>query len=66
MAAPQCVQCEQPIPPMSKLADYVVPDSEARGRNWPGKPNPDGTVTVRMCIQCQIQRAEAAKQRSGQ
>jgi len=63
MPAAQCVQCEQPIPPMSKLADYALPEGEARERNWSGELNPDGTVTVRMCIQCQIQRTEAAKQR---
>lgn len=65
MSAPiACVQCEQPIPAMSKLAELVVSEGEAREQNWPGKSNPDGTVTVKMCIQCQIQRAEAAKQRS--
>jgi hypothetical protein len=63
MATASCVQCGQPIPGTSKLTDFVLPENEARELDWPGKPNPDGTVTVKMCFQCQINRAEAAKQR---
>jgi hypothetical protein len=65
MPAATCVQCGQTIPGTSKLADVAMPESEARERNWQGTPNPDGTVTVKLCIQCQVNRAEASKQRSG-
>ena len=58
-----CVQCGQPLPGTSKLTDFSLPASEARERNWTGRANADGSVTVKMCFQCQINRAEAAKQR---
>ncbi|MFL6446606.1 MAG: hypothetical protein ACJ746_02815 [Bryobacteraceae bacterium] len=64
MSAVRCVQCGQPIPGTSKLADVVLPESEAKERQWSGKPNGDGTVTVKLCIQCQINQAELLKQGS--
>ncbi len=64
MSATTCVQCGKTIPGMSKLAEHVVSASEANERNWACRANLDGTVTVRMCIQCQIQRAEATRQRT--
>lgn len=58
---PSCVQCGQPLPPMSKLTEQQLPQAEAAERNWDGRQNPDGSVTVRMCLQCQIERSEALK-----
>jgi hypothetical protein len=63
MSSATCVKCGQTIPGASKLADFVLPSSEALARDWSGKLNPDGTITVKMCIQCQINEAEALKQR---
>ena len=45
------------------MTDLTVPEAEARERHWAGKANVDDTVTVKMCFQCQIDRAEAAKER---
>ncbi len=45
------------------MTDFTVPEAEARERRWPGKANVNNTVTVKMCFQCQIDRAEAAKDR---
>ena len=53
-----CVTCHQPLPSMSKLTEQVIPQEEA---TWDGTRNGDGTVTVSMCLQCQIDRAEQSK-----
>ena len=56
-----CVQCHQPLPGMSKLNKQAVPEEEAAARGWIGTRNSDGTVTVSMCLQCQIERSERSK-----
>jgi hypothetical protein len=63
MVTATCVQCGQPIPGTSKMTELAVPEAEARERNWTGNADGSGTVTVKMCFQCQINRAEAAEQR---
>jgi hypothetical protein len=56
-----CVECRQPLPGMSKLTKQVVPEEEAAEKHWHGTRNEDGTITVSMCLQCQIDRAEHLK-----
>jgi hypothetical protein len=53
-----CVSCGQPLPAGSKLTRYRMPVGEAEQHGWPTQQNPDGTVTVNMCLQCQIHRAK--------
>ena len=45
------------------MTEITVPEAEARERNWTGNADANGAVTVKMCFQCQINRAEAAKER---
>jgi hypothetical protein len=59
--ATACVLCLQPLPVGSKLTKQSVSIEEAAEKNWVGTQNPDGTVTVMMCLQCQIDRAEHSK-----
>jgi hypothetical protein len=63
MVTATCVQCGQPIPGTSKMTELTMPEAEAHERNWTGTADVNGTVTVKMCFQCQINRAEAAKER---
>ena len=56
-----CVQCGQPLPGISKMTNLVVSPEEAEERNWSGIANPDGTLTVKMCLQCQMVRSAQAK-----
>lgn len=56
-----CVTCHQPLPSMSKLTKQVIPQDEATDKSWDGTRNGDGTVTVSMCLQCQIDRAEKSR-----
>ncbi len=57
----ECVQCGQPLPGASKLTAQSIPAHEARERNWQGTENADGSVTVRICLRCQIDRSERLK-----
>ncbi len=56
-----CVHCQQLLPGMSKLTKQAIPEQEAAEKQWEGTPNGDGTVTVPMCLQCQINRSERGK-----
>ena len=56
-----CVGCDQPLPSMSKLNKQAVPEKGAAAKGWTGSRNGDGTVTVSMCLQCQIERSERSK-----
>ncbi|HSU33125.1 MAG TPA: hypothetical protein VLJ11_18005 [Bryobacteraceae bacterium] len=38
----------------SKLTTASVPPEEAGQNGWNGHNNPDGTVLVGMCLQCQL------------
>jgi hypothetical protein len=58
MESQRCVRCYQPLSPNSKLALASVPQEEAVQNDWSGQKNPDGTVTVGMCLQCQIDRSQ--------
>jgi hypothetical protein len=56
-----CVRCGQALPSMSKLTQQRVANDEADTFHWAGERNSDSTVTVDMCLQCQITRSERAK-----
>lgn len=57
MEPQSCVICHQPLPRNSKLTTASVPPEEAAQNGWTGHKNADGTVTVGMCLQCQIDRS---------
>lgn len=63
MEPQSCVICHQPLPPNSKLTAASVSQEEAMQNGWGGQKNPDGTVTVSMCLQCQIDRSKSRTQR---
>lgn len=48
---------------MSKLTKQVIPEEQAAERHWEGTRNGNGTVTVGMCVQCQIDRAERLQEK---
>ena len=58
-----CVICHQLLPGNSKLTIASVQAEEAVQNEWNGHHNPDGTVTVGMCLQCQIDRSKSRTQR---
>ena len=55
-----CVACGQVLPKGSKLTSYRASGAEAVREGWRRQDNGDGTVTVDMCLQCQITRAKTA------
>jgi hypothetical protein len=63
MESKSCVICHQPLPANSKLTTASVPAEEAVQNGWNGHDNPDGTVTVGMCLRCQIDRSKSRTQR---
>jgi len=50
----------------SKLTLVSVLRKEAEEKGWAGEENSDGTLTVDMCLQCQIDRSENQKKRSSE
>ena len=56
-----CVICRQPLPLKSKLTLACVPREEAERNGWTGEQNSDSTVTIDMCLQCQIDRSKSHK-----
>jgi hypothetical protein len=57
MELQSCAICLQPLPTNSKLTLASVPREEAEQNGWTGHENPDGTMAVNMCLQCQIDRS---------
>jgi hypothetical protein len=53
-----CVICGKPLPAASKMTRSAVSFVEAASKQWAGEKNNDGTVSVDMCLQCQIARAD--------
>jgi hypothetical protein len=45
------------------MSRVTLPEAEVRENDWPGEQNQDGTVTVDLCMQCRIVRAERLKNR---
>lgn len=39
----------------------IVPKQEADAMHAAGIPNPDGTVTIDLCLQCRVRRAHRIK-----
>ena len=63
MESQRCAVCHQPLPPNSKLTLASVSREEAEQNGWTGHENPVGTVTVNMCLQCQIDRSNSRTMR---
>jgi hypothetical protein len=63
MESQSCAVCHQPLPRNSKLTLASVSREEAEQNGWTGHENPDGTVTVNMCLQCQIDRSNSRTMR---
>jgi hypothetical protein len=58
-----CDGCGQRLPPGAKLGRQTMTPDEARKYRSAAAANPDGTVTIDLCLACRIRRAEAAKGR---
>jgi hypothetical protein len=59
-----CDGCGQKLPPGSKLSEQMVPADEAARFGSGASPNPDGSVTIDLCLQCRILRADRLKRGS--
>ena len=62
-----CVVCGQKLPSVSKLTRREILVEEAEEKGWHGESSAElergGVIEVQMCMQCQIDRAEALKGR---
>jgi len=56
-----CVRCGKPLPGSSKMTEEKVALAEARKYGWLGRAAGAEGLTVAMCLQCQIVRAEQRK-----
>jgi hypothetical protein len=56
-----CVRCGKPLPGMSKMTEEKVALAEAQEHDWQGRAAAPDYITVTMCLQCQIVRAEDRK-----
>lgn len=56
-----CDGCSQKLPPGSRLSMEIVPKKEADAMCAAGIANPDGTVTIDLCLQCRMLRAQRIK-----
>jgi NMD protein affecting ribosome stability and mRNA decay len=56
-----CVRCGKPLPGSSKMTENKVTLAEAQEHAWAGRAAGPEAVTVTMCLQCQIVRAEQRK-----
>jgi len=56
-----CDGCGQKLPAGSKLSQQLVPQAEAAAMRATGVENPDGSVTIDLCLNCRIHRAEQMK-----
>jgi hypothetical protein len=56
-----CDGCGQKLPPGSRLSLEVMPKQEAQALGVPGVENADGTVTIDLCLNCRVQRANRKK-----
>jgi hypothetical protein len=54
-----CDGCGQRLPPGAKLGQQTMPREEARAYGSDAPENPDGTVTIDLCLGCRIHRANA-------
>ena len=56
-----CDGCGQKLPARSKLSEQAVSKEEAAQFGSAGVVNPDGTVTLDLCLQCRVTRANRLK-----
>ena len=56
-----CDGCGQKLPAGSKLSEQSVAREEALGIGAAGRENPDGSVSIDLCLNCRIQRANRLK-----
>jgi len=57
-----CDGCGQKLPPQSKLSQQKMSKSEAAELGVAAtEENPDGAVTVDLCLNCRVQRANRLK-----
>ena len=56
-----CDGCGQKLPPGSRLSLEVVSKEEAEAMGAAGMGNADGTVTIDLCLNCRVQRADRIK-----
>jgi len=56
-----CDGCGQKLPPGSRLSLQVVSKQEAQALGAPGVENADGTVTIDLCLNCRVARANRIK-----
>jgi len=58
-----CDGCGQKIPMAAKLGQQNMSVEEARAYGSQAPANPDGTVTIDLCLACRLRRADAMKGR---
>jgi hypothetical protein len=51
-----CDGCKQPLPAKAMLGQQTMPKEEARAYGSEAPENPDGTVTIDLCLACRIRR----------
>lgn len=56
-----CDGCGQKLPAGSKLSQQTVSKEEALRYRSPAAPNADGMVTIDLCLQCRVTRANTLK-----
>jgi hypothetical protein len=56
-----CDGCGQKLPPGSRLSLQVVSKEEAEALGAGGVENADGTVTIDLCLNCRVERANRIK-----
>ena len=56
-----CDGCGQKLPPGSRLSLQAVSKGEAEALGAVGVENADGTVTIDLCLNCRVQRANRIK-----
>ena len=56
-----CDGCRQKLPARSKLSQQVVARAEAEAFGATGIANADGTVTIDLCLNCRVVRANRIK-----
>jgi hypothetical protein len=56
-----CDGCGQKLPPGSRLSLQAVSKEEAKALGVAGVENADGTVTIDLCLNCRVQRANRIK-----
>jgi hypothetical protein len=56
-----CDGCGQKLPAGSMLARQAVSKGEAAEMGSAAAANPDGTVTVDLCLDCRVKRANRIK-----